>query len=306
MAGNFALRLPSGWARTALFQVHLWIGIGIGLYILVISVSGSLIVFRREFDREFCPRIIMVSGSGRRLTEAELGARARAAYAHANFSRVEVRGSRVPGAAVEIWFLDGAFRLEHLFDPYTGKDLGDAVACEPGLVTRLADLHDNLASGRVGLLANGVGAIAVVLMSASGAVLWWPGRGRWRRSITLPRAVSGRRFIRHLHGLMGFWCFLLIVLWAATGIYFAFPGPYNELVDAVTAQGTDTATSRFLDDAIAWLVRVHFGRSFGFWIKVTWAILGLVPCALFITGFVMWWNRAQAKCAEDWQDEVAR
>ncbi len=291
MAGTFAPRVHAGWGKAALFQVHLWVGICIGLYILVISVSGSLIVFRRELDREFCPRVVMVSESGRRLTDAELGAKAMAAYGRPNFSRIQIRGSRVSGGPVEIWFVDGTFRVEHLFDPYTGKDLGDTVACEPRFVSWIADLHDNLASGRLGLLVNGIGAIAVILMSATGAVLWWPRKGRWRRSIAPRRLDSGRRFLRHLHGLMGFWSFLLIVLWALTGIYFAFPGPYNTLLDAITTQGADTATSRFLDDALAWLVRVHFGRSFGFWIKVTWAILGLVPCCLFITGCLMWWNR---------------
>jgi uncharacterized iron-regulated membrane protein len=34
--------------RKALFQIHLWTGIGMGLYILMISVTGSILVFRRE------------------------------------------------------------------------------------------------------------------------------------------------------------------------------------------------------------------------------------------------------------------
>ena len=76
-----------------------------------------------------------------------------------------------------------------------------------------------------------------------------------------------------------------------TGIYFAFPGPFNALIEAFTAQGTETPTSMFLEDVLAWVVQLHFGRSFGPGIMVTWAVLGLVPCLLFITGVVMWWNR---------------
>ena len=33
--------------RKAILQVHLWVGIGVGLYILLISISGSAIVYRR-------------------------------------------------------------------------------------------------------------------------------------------------------------------------------------------------------------------------------------------------------------------
>ena len=34
------------WLRRAVFQVHLWSGLGIGLYIVVISLSGSVLVYR--------------------------------------------------------------------------------------------------------------------------------------------------------------------------------------------------------------------------------------------------------------------
>jgi len=42
---------------------------------------------------------------------------------------------------------------------------------------------------------------------------------------------------------------------------------------------------------IDWLVRLHFGRSFGLLIKGLWVVLGLTPCGLFVTGALMWWNR---------------
>ena len=263
------------WLRRALFQVHLWLGIGIGLYILMISLSGSAIVFRREMDRSFCPSIVMVTPSGPRMTDAQLEARAQAAYRGTEPRRIEIRGPRVPGAATEIWYVGGTVTQERLFNPYTGEDLGDPVACEPALVTLLAEFHDRLLGGRTGLLVNGLGASVVTLMCITGAVIWWPGRGHWWRKMSLRRGVGWRRFIWDLHNMLGFWLFLLIVLWALTGIYFAFPMLFQSLGD----------------DALALLVRVHFGRTFGFPVKVAWAFLGLVPCVLFITGVVMWWNR---------------
>jgi uncharacterized iron-regulated membrane protein len=279
-------------------------GLGIGLYVLVICLSGSLIVFRRELDRALCPRVIMVPNLGRRLTDAELQAKARADYPRLDYKRVEIRGARTPGMAIEVWFLGGTFRIERLFDPYTGANLNDTVACEPRFVTWTAELHDNLTRGRPGLRVNGVGAISVVLMAASGLVLWWPGKRRWRHSITLHRNLSGRRFVRELHSVMGIWCFVLIFLWAITGIYFAFPGPFNALTEAFTVQGAETANSLLLEDAISWLVRLHFGRSFGVGVEVAWALLGLVPCVLFITGIVMWWHRVVRPTLTDPADEA--
>ncbi len=36
------------WFRRALFQIHLWTGVGLGLYILAISISGSILVFPQD------------------------------------------------------------------------------------------------------------------------------------------------------------------------------------------------------------------------------------------------------------------
>lgn len=214
---GFAKHPHSLWLRRALFQIHLWVGIAIGLYVLIISVSGSLIVFRRELDRALCPGTLVKTPSGRLVS----------------------------------------------------------TACEPAFVTWLAEFHDHLGVGREGLLLNGLGAGAVAVMCVTGAILWWPGRTRWRRSLVLRRDVSAQRFIWDLHGVLGFWLLLLVLVWALTGLYFAFPAAFGAVPD----------------DTIAWLVRLHFGRAYGPYIEALWVILGLVPCGLFITGALMWWNR---------------
>jgi hypothetical protein len=43
--------------RRILFQIHLWTGILIGLYIVVICLSGSVLVYRNELYRAFSPNL---------------------------------------------------------------------------------------------------------------------------------------------------------------------------------------------------------------------------------------------------------
>ncbi len=109
------------WLRRALFQVHLWTGLALALYVCVISLSGSAVVFRHEMDLALCPRIILVKPSGPQMSAAQLADAARRAAAPRLFSSsnasIEVRGPRVPGAAVEVWYLSRRGRLERLFDP---------------------------------------------------------------------------------------------------------------------------------------------------------------------------------------------
>ena len=45
------LRQPQTlWIRRAVLQVHLWTGLALGVYVLVISLSGSVLVFRDELN----------------------------------------------------------------------------------------------------------------------------------------------------------------------------------------------------------------------------------------------------------------
>ena len=60
------------WLRRALFQVHLWSGITVGLYVLMISVTGSVLVYRNELYRAATPQPIISKGSGPRLTDDQL------------------------------------------------------------------------------------------------------------------------------------------------------------------------------------------------------------------------------------------
>ena len=44
-----AVRQPQQlWIRKAMFQIHLWTGIIVGLYIIAIGISGSILVFKEE------------------------------------------------------------------------------------------------------------------------------------------------------------------------------------------------------------------------------------------------------------------
>src|SRR5687767_9942026 len=48
---------------------------------------------------------------------------------------------------------------------------------------------------------------------------------------------------------------------------------------------------RAVDVAIEGTVRLHFGRWRSHTLKVVWVIIGLLPAAMFVTGFLLWWTR---------------
>src|SRR5712671_6050492 len=90
----------SVWLRKATFQLHMWSGIGVGLYVLVVSVTGSIVVYSNELYRAATRDPIVVVQSGTRLTDDELQTAATRAYPGYKFIRMN-RGQN-PDQAVTI------------------------------------------------------------------------------------------------------------------------------------------------------------------------------------------------------------
>jgi uncharacterized iron-regulated membrane protein len=169
------LRRPKSlWLRRALFQIHLWMGVSLGLYVFVISLSGSAIVFRNELYNALWPKPRTVAIAGPRLTHAQLRDAARRAYPRYKVSWIwdATRPNQAPNQPIEIWLDRNGHKKERLFDPYTGQDLGESRPYSIQFLAWLADLHINLLSGNTGRLVNGAGAIFVLILSVTGAVLW--------------------------------------------------------------------------------------------------------------------------------------
>jgi uncharacterized iron-regulated membrane protein len=189
----------------------------------------------------------------------------------------------------EVWIERGPKKMQRLYDPYTGIDLGDSL--QPGLrvILWMVDLHDNLLVGPAGQRLNGVGGIFVSVLCISGIIIWWPGIDKWRRSLIVDWNANPKRLNWSLHTSLGFWSLAFIFMWGISGIYLALPAPFNAVVDFLN--GPEGLRLRTGDAVLAWLARVHFGRFPSLTLKITWTIFGLIPVVLLITGALMWWNR---------------
>jgi len=277
------------WLRKALFQVHLWTGIGLGLYILLMSVTGSALIFRRELTRSLAREPRVAAGSGARMSEEELKQAAKRTYPEYEVTRVSLRKN--PDQAAEIWLERRGKKLQRLFNPYTGADLGDSLRLGFRFVLWLVDLHDNLLAGQTGRLVNAAGGIFTLLLALTAAVIWWPGTDTWRRSLSFRWNTNPKGFNWTLHSALGFWTFAFFFMWAISGIYLSIPSAFSAAVDFLEPLDTSTRSLRFGDQLLYWLAQAHFGRFAGVPVKILWTVIGLTPAVLFVTGAIMWWKR---------------
>jgi uncharacterized iron-regulated membrane protein len=183
--------------RQIMFQLHFWIGAVVGACVLVMSISGSLIVFRNEVS--------------------------------------------VP------------LPLEWV-----------------------VRLHESLLVGSAGHVVNGIGAACLILLALTGAIIWWPGRAHWRRSLTVDWAARFPRLNWDVHSAFGFWFLPFVAMWGVSGLYLAQPQLFDVLLRLDPAD-------RVVDRGLFWLTQLHFGR-FNRATEALWAIVGLVLAALAFTG----------------------
>ena len=278
--------------RKACFQIHLWLGLALGLYVVVLSLTGSALVFRREMDRAISPARPPIERTARARSEWELAADARRAYPGFTVERMGLAQRRVAVRQMSLQ-RDGE-TIERVFNVYTGEDLGDPFPPAAQALLWVTALHDDLLMTRNqrGRFWNGVGSILTTVLCLTGAIVWWPGIASWRRGVKVKRRSKWPRFNFDLHSSLGFWFFGLIAIWAVSGIYLSFPSQFMMVVDYFAGPQD---RERPVDLALAWLARLHFGRWSSHTLKVVWVVAGLVPPVMFVTGVVMWWNRVVRK-----------
>ncbi len=272
--------------RKIVFQLHLWLGVLLGIYVALISITGSAVVFRPEFTRWQIPQTVP-STVGDRLSGDALAAAIDGVYRAEGLT--VVRFSEPPRAdqPVTVRLARGDAERGRLFDPYTATDLGDSYPASVRAMEWLVALHDELLGGFQGRRVNGLLGGVVALLVLSGAVIWWPGRRQWRKSLYATPGMS--RPLWHLHSAVGFWIFLLLFNWALSGWYMGVPGPVEALKDWLDNNPDDFV--RPLDGVTRFLTTAHFGRFGGTGVGILWSLLGLLPAVLFVTGFVVWWRR---------------
>lgn len=359
------------WWRKALFQVHLWIGACIGLYLIAICISGSLLVFEPNLlnDTPHLPHASMHGPA----TWDQVVQTALKAHPGTTLSYIDMRSlnRRVVPVGLN---LHGQTLIVYI-DSFTNHIVGQEILQQKHwFVEFMESLHNQLALGAEGATANGIGGALLFVMALTGIVLWWPGIRGWKRALAIKWRARWARVNWDLHSAFGFWCFLLIAMWGISGAYFIFPKPFDRAIQVFSpmpsmhqlpsdwSPGAPTLSvgqyirraqrmyphdklayvfmdlnrphgevqvylSRnpsvpmpLLEDEIVFqpataavlsntssarwtpgerlsisIYSVHFGNFAGLPGQIIWAILGLVPVLLIVTGYIMWWNRVLKK-----------
>lgn len=212
--------------RRLWLDVHLWIGVGLLVALIPLSVTGSALVWHDALDRMLYADRYAVSGPEARLAPADYARAAEAAFA-GKARLTQVRLPQEPGdPVVAVGRLEGPAgpggrprTLNAWIDPPTGKVLATGETAK-SVTQVLHRLHGSLMIPQIGRKVVGWLGWAMFVSCATGLWLWWPRHGGFTKGLRWRRGPST---LFNLHHMVGFWVCIPLAVLSLTGVYISFP-----------------------------------------------------------------------------------
>jgi uncharacterized iron-regulated membrane protein len=214
--------------KRVVFQVHLWGGLAIGLYAILIGITGSVLVFREEIVDYIAPRPANAAVDTPASMEA-IRAGIQAHYPGWNVWSLEAPVEA--GAPWSSYILQrGQGRM--VFADSQGRVMGERNLS--GTWLQVAEqFHSNLMIPKGGRLYNGIAGLILAVLAVSGVVLWWPVRGEWTNALRIVRWSNWKGVNYDLHRVGGAITFAFVFLFCITGAYFTWPAVYRTVASSV-------------------------------------------------------------------------
>lgn len=237
--------------RAGLTWLHRVLGLTVGLVLVVTGLTGSALVFRAEIDAALNPHLLRVEPVAARASLQ--GVLDEVARRHPGAATTRIRMPRDASGTYELWLGSAPDRYVYA-DPYRGTILGDRGPTE-FLTGWLFLAHSQLLSGEFGHTVAGVCALALVVLSLSGIILWWPRRvpwtawSTWRAALTVSGRGGAKRVTYHLHRAVGFYASVFLFAAGVTGASLVFHEAFER--GAYLLAGTRAAPVRALSAAPA-------------------------------------------------------
>ncbi|SFO13993.1 Uncharacterized iron-regulated membrane protein [Nitrosospira briensis] len=217
--------------RRTVFNIHLYIGLAVGLFLILSGLTGSMIVFREEIEKLMHPELLETTASGERLPVQSVLNTIKRVYPEDKIVFI-----RMPRTLRETYLfkMNSAHDLFVYADPYSGEVLG-AHRQEDTLIGWVALVHTELLIGERGKTTLGVAALLLICMSITGIYLWWPPNGKISRGLKIDWRGPWKKLVFDMHRAFGIYSVLFLLIVAFTGISLVFNKTVAEVTNFLTA-----------------------------------------------------------------------
>ena len=204
--------------KKVLFQVHLWCGLIVGLFLVFQSVTGSLVAYRHAGNQWLhADEMIVEPQEKATIPISEVLDSFSEKFSHIPHNVLSVVYPLAPDQAyfIRVWDNAPAPNMYVSMNPYTGEITGWGSKYQYPFELMFR-LHEQISMGTPGINAVHLGSLLMLLMALSGIYLWCPRRETLKQSLTIKRRPL-QRFLFGLHRVSGAYSFVLLFVVALSG-----------------------------------------------------------------------------------------
>lgn len=202
--------------RTA-WRWHFYAGLLVLPFILVLSVTGSIYLFKPQVNR-WEERAFRGLGTGGAVSpDRQLAA---VLAANPGWGWNHYRLPEAAGDAAMIQLADADGRLREVYVSPQGRVLG-SLDPEHRIEEVVARIHGSLLLGRWGDWIVELAASWTIVLIITGLFLWWPRPFHASGTLWPRTSLRGRALLRDIHRVTGFWIAGLVLAMLASGLPWA-------------------------------------------------------------------------------------
>jgi uncharacterized iron-regulated membrane protein len=207
--------------RKLLLNLHLYAALAVGVFVVILGATGSVMAFEDQLDHLFHPHLFYVTPKARSLPLIDL----------ANAAAARFPGETAAGFGMSVssdlsYYVDFPSGIVFV-NQYTGDVLG--VRDGPTFLSNVHQIHLRLLAGNIGkTIVSWVGVVMLFLL-VSGFYLWWP-----LKRIGIKWGGTSKRVWFDIHNTAGIFSLVFLLLLTLTGIVIGFESVSTPLFYRIT------------------------------------------------------------------------
>ncbi|MDT0583599.1 MULTISPECIES: PepSY-associated TM helix domain-containing protein [Alteromonadaceae] len=229
--------------RKTLFKWHSYLALIAMIPVLVISITGSILVFKVEIDSLLRPHHMVVnptitdtSQTTQRLALDDLMSRIQATYPDYILSGWELFGTDDNAVIEEHGRSDTAYAIKKntetwfkiYINQYTGEILSEPKHMEHYITDWLLELHYAFLLHFSGTVIGAIFGLILLFLGISGIILY---RKFWRKLFTLRWGSAKRILFSDVHKMVGIFSSPVLIIIAFTGVYWNISIVLHEVLE---------------------------------------------------------------------------
>lgn len=214
--------------------IHLWLGLGSGLVVFIVSITGCLYVFEEEIRSATQYENLYVAPQSKPFIGLEKILINFEHIAAGEMIRLIRTHEGRTNATVQISVEKDKV---YYFNPYDGSLINKSA---PDWLDTVEEIHISLLLGEWGKFLQRWSVVVFVLLLITGLILWLPRNLRMlKQALTIKKRASVKRINFDLHNVLGFYASSILIIIALSGLFFAFKGVKAAVAFVVGAQLND-------------------------------------------------------------------